>query len=187
VHQAPTSGPGTSAGGTGVTLLAPSLYIAPQVQPIVMLPGLIDGFICPKMPSRRASMHLRHDFLHLAVGDDYLGHLLLSIGQLPVMFQHTVSQFEGFSLGPTALVDGPRLLMSLHSGCCPASISHINGPRSLSANCCLLRACWSQPSAAAVTTILTLWPSARSTFWHWEHPLGHGRLERESALVCLML
>ena len=50
-------------------------------------------------------MHLRQDFLHLTLGDDYLGCLLLPISSLPLTLQHVVSQCEGFPLGPIALVD----------------------------------------------------------------------------------
>jgi hypothetical protein len=39
------------------------------------------------------------------VGDDYLRRLLLPVGQLPMTFQHAVSQRERFPLGPIALVD----------------------------------------------------------------------------------
>jgi hypothetical protein len=107
-----------------------------------------------------ASVHLRQYFLHLVAGDDYLGHLLLSVSRLPVTFQHTVSHCEGFPLGPVDLVDGPWSLISFHSGHCPASSSRISGPTSLSANCSLLRACWSQPLAAAGATLRALWQSA---------------------------
>jgi hypothetical protein len=42
VHQAPTSGSGTSACRAGVALLTPPLNVALQVQPIVSLSDLVE-------------------------------------------------------------------------------------------------------------------------------------------------
>ena len=38
-------------------------------------------------------------------GDDYLGRLLLPVGQLPVTLEQAVSQCERFPLGPITLTD----------------------------------------------------------------------------------
>ena len=82
-------------------------------------------------------MHLCQYFLHIAAEDDSLGHLLFSVGQLPVTFQDTVSHCHGLPLGPIALVAGAPVTDIPHSGHCPASISRISGPTS-SPNCSLL-------------------------------------------------
>jgi hypothetical protein len=132
-------------------------------------------------------LHLRQDFLHLNVGDDYLGHHLLPVDQLPVTLQHAASQCEGLTLGPIVLVewapvtDIPPLwaLSSLHLlyQWPKVVVGQLLPPQGL-----LVPA-----TNSGSSYIRTLWPSAHfSTFWQWELSSGHGHLERASALVYQM-
>jgi hypothetical protein len=101
--------------------------------------GFYPCFIRPNVPSGRTPVQLRQELIHFALGDDYLGRILFPVGRLPVAHLHAVTECDGFPLGPIALVDMPRIVISPHWGRRPASLSLIRGPRSLSDSCSLLR------------------------------------------------
>jgi hypothetical protein len=75
VHQASTSGSGTSACRAGVALLTPPLNVALQVQPIVPLRYLVDSKVSPG----RSSVNFRQHFIHPAAGNDCLRRLSFSV------------------------------------------------------------------------------------------------------------
>jgi hypothetical protein len=105
VHEAPTSGSGTSATRTGDTRLTPRLYVACHVQPTLTLPDFVYGLVDPKESFRRAFMHLLQYVLRSHARGDYLDRFLL-LGRLPVTFQYTISHCKRFPLGSIALADG---------------------------------------------------------------------------------